>query len=162
MTPVIETSPGVFERADLTAVLVRDDGKARAPAQTLISSSWTDGQRARFGLYLIAPQSPPEGQRVTGRSYQRTPEGKVVEVITTEPIPAPVSVTPRQMRLALLQSGLMAQVNAYVATLPEAVTIEWEYATAVERTSPLIAAAANGLGMTQAQVDALFTLASSL
>lgn len=77
-------------------------------------------------------------------------------------VPIPFSVTPRQMRLALLQGGMMAQVNAYVANLPDVAKIEWEYATSVERTSPLIAAAAAGLGLDAGQVDNLFVLAASL
>lgn len=161
MIPVLETSSGVFERASPVAIVERLDGEARAPLQTLLSGGWTDAERAEYGLFLVEPQEAPAGHVVIERSYQRV-DGAVREVLTTEPAPAPAAVTPRQMRLALLQLGLMAQVDAYVATLPAAAIIEWEYATAVERTSPLIAAAAAGLEMTDAEVDGLFSLAASL
>ena len=97
---------------------------------------------------------------VNGASVDMT-QGEI-DAFNARVAPVPFSVTPRQMRLALVQSGLMGSVNTYVATLSETAQIEWEYATAVERTNPLIGAAASGLGMTSAQVDDLFRLAASL
>ena len=38
------------------------------------------------------------------------------------------TVTPRQVRLALLADGLLDAVDAYVASQPRAVQLEWEYA----------------------------------
>lgn len=77
--------------------------------------------------------------------------------------PPPVRpVTPRQMRLALVQLDMKAQVDAYVATLDDAALIEWEYATSVERGNPLIAAAQSALELTDAQTDDLFRLAAKL
>jgi hypothetical protein len=85
---------------------------------------------------------------------------------TPEPAdpPAPVfiaSVTMRQARLALHRAGLLAQVDAAIASDVEA-QIEWEYAQTVERHSPLVQNLAAGLGLTEEQLDNLFTLASTL
>lgn len=76
--------------------------------------------------------------------------------------PVPASVTPLQMRKALRHLGLMATVDAYVATLDEEAAEEWEYALAIERGNATLQAAAAGLGMTEEQADDLFRLAASL
>jgi hypothetical protein len=79
----------------------------------------------------------------------------------------PESVSMRQGRLALLQAGLLDQVDAAIASIPDAgqrraAEIEWEYATMLERTNPLVAAIAHQVGMTDAQMDQLFLQASTL
>lgn len=75
-------------------------------------------------------------------------------------------ITMRQTRLALLQQGLLASIDAAIAALPEpdksAVTIEWEYAAVVERSSPWVQAMATGLGLTDVQLDDLFKLGETL
>lgn len=76
------------------------------------------------------------------------------------------AVSMRQCRLALLQSGLLTTVNAALAALPgevgENARIEWEYATEVERDWPLVLQLATALGLSESQIDDLFTLARSL
>lgn len=79
-----------------------------------------------------------------------------------EPEPVPASVTPLQMRKALRQMGLKAAVDAYIATLDEATTEEWEYALAIERGNPTLQTAISGTGWTEEQADNLFRLAGSL
>lgn len=78
----------------------------------------------------------------------------------------PASVTMRQARLALLQSGLLATVNAAVAAMPgiegDAARIEWEFSGTVERSRPLLKSLSTALGLTEAQLDGLFTLAATL
>lgn len=80
--------------------------------------------------------------------------------------PVPQSVTMRQARLALLGAGLLQSVDAAVAAMPgvggDAARIEWEYAMSVERGSPLVAGLSASLGLTDAQLDALFTTAAGL
>lgn len=76
--------------------------------------------------------------------------------------PISSSVTMRQARLALLQSGLLDSVNAAIQQSGGAASIEWEYATAVDRQSPLVASLAGALNLTEAHLDNLFTLASTL
>ena len=78
----------------------------------------------------------------------------------------PVSVTMRQARLALLQQELLTQVNDAVASMPgaqgEAVRIEWEFSSTVERNRPLVQAVAASLGLTSQQLDDLFAIAATL
>lgn len=74
----------------------------------------------------------------------------------------PQSVTMRQARLALLAAGLLDTVETAVAGAGPAAAIEWEYAKEVQRTAGLVPAMATALGMTDAQIDALFVTASTL
>lgn len=79
-----------------------------------------------------------------------------------QPNPVPSSVTMRQARLALLAVGLLDDVEAAVAAAGRAAQIEWEYATDVQRTHPLIAAVQAAQGMSNADVDQLFIAAAEL
>jgi len=73
----------------------------------------------------------------------------------------PTYVTMRQARLALLQQGRLAAVNAAVSAADEATQIEWEFAQGVDRSSPIVEAVSSALGLTPDDLDALFTLAAS-
>lgn len=80
----------------------------------------------------------------------------------TPAAPAPEIVTPRQARLALHQADLLDSVKAAMDEADEATRIEWEYATTFERSSPVVAVMSATLGLTEAQLDDLFTLAATL
>ena len=75
-------------------------------------------------------------------------------------------VTMRQARLALAQEDKLQLVNDAIALIPEpdntTISIEWEYASTVERLSPWIDIMASALGMTDVEMDALFELAATL
>lgn len=88
--------------------------------------------------------------------YSETP----IEIIPATSVPS--VVTMRQARLALLQSGLLAQVNTAVAAADEATKITWEFSTEVHRENALVATLASALGLTESQLDDLFTLAATL
>lgn len=83
------------------------------------------------------------------------------------PPPIPTSVTMRQARLALLQLGLLDDVEAAIASIPDevqrrAAQIEWEYASTVERDSQWVQNLAGALGLSDEQLDQLFQLAATL
>lgn len=73
------------------------------------------------------------------------------------------AVTARQARLALLAAGKLTAVNAAIDALPmaerEKAKVEWEFATTVERASPLVQLLATTLSL---DLDALFTAAAKL
>jgi len=75
-------------------------------------------------------------------------------------------VTMRQARLALAQENKLQLVEDAIALIPEpdktTISIEWEYASTVERLSPWIDIMASALGMTDVEMDALFELAATL
>lgn len=69
---------------------------------------------------------------------------------------------PRQIRLALLQIGLLSAAATWIQGADEDVRIEREYATELRRDHPMWAVAAAALGKTEADIDNLFALASTL
>lgn len=71
-------------------------------------------------------------------------------------------VTARQIKLALLQTGLLDNIEAAVAQAGRAVKIEWEYATEFSRNWPTLYAMQASLGLTDRQLDDLFILAATL
>lgn len=81
-------------------------------------------------------------------------------VATAEQVP--VSISPRQARLILLQNNLLAQVENIVASAPESIRIEWEYAIDIRRDSPLVESFASQLGLTKEQLDNMFRAAALL
>lgn len=82
------------------------------------------------------------------------------------PAPVPAEITMRQARLALLGAGKLAAVdtaiNAMVEPAKSAAKIEWEYSNTVQRHNGFVATLGPALGLTDAQIDALFLAAQAL
>lgn len=73
----------------------------------------------------------------------------------------PQSVTMRQARLALLDAGLLDDVDTAIAAIPDPVErrkaeVTWEFSSEVERTQPFVLMLAPALGLNDAALDALF------
>lgn len=127
-------------------------------------------QHPTFGW--IPFTASPDDSEVLGRDiYARVIAGEFGEIapyVEPEPLPAviPSIVTMRQARLALLQQGLLSEVQLVIQALPspqkEAAEIEWEYALDVNRQSPLVQSLAASLELSEDDLDLLFTLASNL
>lgn len=82
-------------------------------------------------------------------------------------IVVPQSVTPRQIRLALVASGIsMDYLDTFINNLSEptrtTVKIWWEYSTLIERNTSILNQMTPLLGLTPTQVDNIFILASTL
>jgi hypothetical protein len=73
-----------------------------------------------------------------------------------------MSVTPLQIRRALLRAGLLDDVTAFVEAADLETRMAWEYAVQIDRGNALISAAAASIGATDADVDELFRLAAAL
>lgn len=77
--------------------------------------------------------------------------------------PPPVdSVSARQFKLRLLASGLLDQVDAWIATQSKAVQIAYEYSGTFVRTEPMMAAGFAAMGFSEEQIDAFFEAAALL
>lgn len=79
--------------------------------------------------------------------------------------PAPASkfvATPRQVRLALNATGMRQAIEDYVASQSQDVRDSWEFSTVFEEDHPLIIAGKAALGISDAQMRALFELAVTL
>jgi len=87
---------------------------------------------------------------------------KMGDALPLEPAPPPSpppTLTARQLRLGLLSLGIRAaQVEEAIAYIPDEMTrevalIEWEYATAFDRNSELVASIGAALGLSESQID---------
>ncbi len=87
--------------------------------------------------------------------------GQFVAPPTAEAV-VPQIVTRAQFKLALLDLGLLDDVDALVAASNDrALQINWAERLEFERNHPLVIATAAALGKTDAEIDALFVLAAS-
>jgi hypothetical protein len=81
-------------------------------------------------------------------------------------VPPVTEVQMRQARLALLQAGYYDAVdnaiNAMTGASGKAAKIEWQVSNTLRRNHPLVTTMGAMLGLSSAQLDALFTLANSL
>lgn len=93
-------------------------------------------------------------------------DGTSITLLRNASLVVPLSVTMRQARLALLQNGLLSVVEDAINLIPEPdqtkVRTEWEYAARVERNSVWVSILQPALGLTDQQMDDLFTLAAKL
>lgn len=78
----------------------------------------------------------------------------------------PAKVTMRQARLALLQAGLLSQVEDAINALPEparpAARIEWDFSSEIFRDRDFVIMLGNTLGLDSEEMDNLFITASTL
>lgn len=121
------------------------------------------------GIWGQCPALPnpiflPNGLHVYSPSLDVDYDGyKLVVWEMEEPAPTvPAFVTPRQVRLLLLQQNLLADVEAMIAQQDEATKITWEYAIEFRRDDPLLNNLAVQLGLTEQQIDEFFIAASKL
>lgn len=104
---------------------------------------------------LLVPLRPSEHHEWQGGSWAYVPP------MSGPPI-VPSSVTRAQAMVALYEAGLLATVEAAVAAHPyEVVRIWWANALQIERGNAYLAGVAEELGLTEAQIDALFVAAST-
>lgn len=93
-------------------------------------------------------------------------DGLTFSAPPAQPPQVPGAVTMRQARLALLGAGMLEQIDTAINALPspqkEAAKIEWEYSQEVQRHNGFVSVLAPALGLTSAQLDALFLQASQL
>ncbi|MFK5596846.1 hypothetical protein ACFZ8E_07555 [Methylobacterium sp. HMF5984] len=73
----------------------------------------------------------------------------------------PLSVSRRQMMLALNAQGKLVSVNAIVASADIVTQLSWSGATAFDRTDALVTVMAKTNGWTDADLDDLFLLAGT-
>ena len=74
----------------------------------------------------------------------------------------PVSVSPRQIRMALTRTGLRQLVETAVAAGDQDLRDWWEFSTTFERGNAQVEVMASALGVSPEQVDQLWALAATL
>lgn len=107
-----------------------------------------------------------DGTEWTDSSSDPHPTPDLAEYL---PMPTvPESVTPRQIRLALIDRGIMPEQITAILEAIEDVTLrakslaEWEYALEIRRDDPLIDQLSSELNFTDTEVDNLFIEALSM
>lgn len=78
--------------------------------------------------------------------------------------PVPLEVTPYKAKMALADAGLLDAVESLMVdpATPLRTRLAWKEALGFERHSDMIASAAALLGLSDAQLDALFVAASQI
>lgn len=132
---------------------------------------------AEWSVYPVQPTPQPSHDPATQRITEGQPEqvgdawaqtwivaDKTAEEIAVELAEwrAGMSVTPLQIRRALLAQSLLDDVTAFVEQADLETRMAWEYAVQIDRDNALIEAAAEAIGATPADVDDLFRLAATL
>ena len=139
--------------ANVTFTTANDDlAKAKAPQD----EANVHARQIRAQIAACQAQLDASGMTMTQAEIDATINAPVV----------PQTVTMRQARLALLGAGKLAMVDTAIDSMPEpqksAARIEWEYSNEVQRHNGFVAALGPALGMTSAQIDALFIAAAKL
>jgi hypothetical protein len=99
-----------------------------------------------------------------------TPEAVInakLAEMARNPSDALPDITPRQVRQALILSGIsIQQIENAIAQLPEPnkslAQVEWEYSIAFKRINPLVAQIGQIVGKTPAEIDAIWRLGMTL
>jgi hypothetical protein len=150
--------------------------------ESLVDLAWTDPQLGvrDHAWWPAVDESPSLGEYEKYTTETLTADVENRRVIVTKAVEAwsqseidedrrartPASITMRQCRLQLLALNKLALVDGIIDAMPEpqksAAKIEWEYAAAVERNSPLVENLGLALDLDGAEMDTLFMDAAKL
>lgn len=121
-------------------------------------------------VYPVQPVEPPQQTGMVAVEVQPVLVGGVWtqqwELQPEPPAPVPDSVSMAQARLALLDAGLLDQVDAALAAIPDpierrAAQVRWDYETRVRYDDQLVRDLKSAFGLTSQQFDELFRLAAT-
>ena len=113
----------------------------------------TEAFGAQMG-WIPAPEGAAIGATWDGSAFGPAP--------AEPPRPVPDAISRFQARAALLNAGLLGQVEAAIAQADAMTQLAWAEAVEWKRSSPLINAIGAQLGLTPAQMDALFASAAQI
>lgn len=104
--------------------------------------------------FIEAPDYVDHGWRLDGSTW--------IEPVPILPPVIPVTVTPLQASIAMMQAGKLDELNAYMASesVDPIAKLAWEKATSFVRDSPLLLQIASELGWSEQELDELFDAAS--
>lgn len=127
---------------------------------------------ATYDVYEATEQALPSYDPYTQSLARGTPvqvgdDWQIPWVITSTPENVVTEVSMSQARRALLAGGYLDSVDPAIAAISDATArkeaeIQWEYATVVRRSSALVTTLGTALGLSEAQIDALFIAAAQL
>ena len=112
----------------------------------------------KVGAYIPVMQAGVQ-VGITKELVEKTAAEVEAEIQATRQM---MSVSPWQMRKALNLTGRRDAVEAVLLGADRDTIDGWEYATEFQRLNPLVGNLGIGLGLTEADLDALFELAMTL
>lgn len=113
---------------------------------------------------VFAYDTPADRQKFGAPNLVEITEAEVAALTAPPPSAVPQSVTRFQARAALSRAGLFTTVNTAMVAFPigDERRLAWEDAQEFRRTSPTMLQMAAALGLSDAQLDALFTTAAGI
>ncbi|WP_373413718.1 hypothetical protein [Ensifer aridi] len=151
-----------------------EEGQGTGVYDLEIMIQFFEGSEPEFNKYRSRPDDP-HGINPQIRQWMSENPDAPVHVYVPPPPPtaeeiraAMPQLTARQFRLGLVSSDITpSQVQACLEAMPQGIDrdkalIEWEYATTFNRMHPLIATVGAALGLTDEQIDAMWTAAIDL
>lgn len=125
-----------------------------------VSLGWSSGD---YAVIEVEPFVVPEGKRAIGSASYEVVNSKAVETFDVEDIPVeiPDRVTARQFKLQLLADDLLATVEGWIATQPQAVQIAYDNSGTFVRYDPVMESGFTALGFTDEQIDEFFIAAGA-
>lgn len=107
-----------------------------------------------------------DGRVCAFRSNSGTPAeaDAAADIATPAPelVAVPISVRSAALRYVLNGAGLRSAVETDIAKSDQNAKDAWEFETTIRRDHPLVSALGDALGLTSAQIDALFISAAQL
>lgn len=125
------------------------------------------------GIIPVTSDTPEQPENTVEDVAQRTITVEetgvvVVRVWVPAPVVVPATISPRQIRLWLINHGIsLSTVDTTISgieneVLRETTKIEWEFSPYVERNHPMINTLGASLGLTGEQIDQAFITANNL
>ncbi|GGE36423.1 hypothetical protein GCM10007276_12400 [Agaricicola taiwanensis] len=127
----------------------------------MITELWPDDELEAINVWRVSPAKVPDGKIVTGYTFVMGEDGPE-QVLDLADAPAPDCVSAFQARSALRLAGLLDAVETAINSADEQTQDAWEYAVEFRRDSPTIASMAATLGLSDQEVDDLFTAAAQI
>lgn len=153
---------------------ITDTAEGNGAYELEIKIQYKEGDEPQQETFFSRPNDP-FGLNPTIRLWLSQNPDAPVHVYVPPPAPTDEErrakmpeLTARQFRLGLVQGGISPDtVAATIEAMPagpdrDKAKIEWEYATSFKRVHPLIATVSAELGLTDAQVDAMWLAAVNL
>jgi hypothetical protein len=134
-------------------------------ATAYMDVEFSDGTRSFAKTLKITTGEAPEDivtreLEAIDALYSRLPDLPDT-VVALDAVPVD-KITMFQCRAMLIGAGLYEQAEALVQAQGGIALAAWEYSATVHRRSPLVAALAKQLGLTEDQIDAMFEQASQI
>lgn len=134
------------------AFYYRADSNEVREMDPAVIQAWADAGNPKADLYTLIPDPPSPQHRWDGTEW------------VAPPVYVPQAVSRFQAKAALLNAGLLNQVEAIIAApATDAMTkLAWAEAIEFNRNSPTVLGLAQALGLTDQQLDDLFTAAAQI